>query len=343
MANQPYSERERLIWRIRARNPEQERRLADAVGVSPVTAALLANRGIVSPEQAKAYFSPSIGQLCDPFTLPDMPEAVRLLNSAIDNRRAVLVHGDYDVDGLTATALLVRFISKLGLDVKYFIPHRIYDHYGLSSRVMEEAAQGGVSVVIAVDCGVRDFEAVNRARELGMSVIVLDHHEPGERLPRAAAIVDPKLPHSIYPNRELTSAGLALQLARAVAQSRNIPVEYVERAFIDLAAIGTIADVAPLRDENRALTAVGLRQLGRTQKIGLRTLMNLCRINGTPKAEHVAFRLAPRMNAPGRLADPNPALTLLLTTDQDEANRVALYLDSLNRQRQKEQSAICDE
>ncbi|MBM3957646.1 MAG: DHH family phosphoesterase, partial [Gemmatimonadetes bacterium] len=221
--------------------------------MSPVTAALLVNRGVTSVEQARAYFSPSVEQLCDPFGLPDMDSAVRLVNRAIDGRQTVLVHGDYDVDGLAATALLTRFLSKLGVNVQYFIPHRIHDHYGLAVRAIERAAGEGASLVIAVDCGIRDYEAVARAGELGMEAIVLDHHEPGDELPCAGAVVDPKLAHSTYPNRELTSAGLALQFARAVARSRDLRDEYVLRAFLDLAAIGTVADVAELLGENRAL------------------------------------------------------------------------------------------
>jgi len=343
MADQPCSARDRVVWRVRPRDQGQERLLAEAAGVSPVTAALLANRGLTSADEVRAYFAPSVEQLCDPFALPGIDEAVRLVSVAIDGQQTVLVHGDYDVDGLAATALLVRFLSKLGVEVRYFIPHRIHDHYGLSVRAVEDAAAEGASLVIAADCGIRDREAVARAGELGVQVVILDHHEPGDELPRAGAVVDPKVAHSTYPNRELTSAGLALQLARAVARSRGIAEEYVLRAFLDLAAVGTIADVAELVGENRALAALGLKRLGQTRKLGLRTLMNLCQVDGRPRAEHVGFRLAPRMNAPGRLADPHPALRLLLTEDQDEANRTALYLDSINRQRQQEQAAICDE
>ncbi|MBM3497477.1 MAG: single-stranded-DNA-specific exonuclease RecJ [Armatimonadetes bacterium] len=335
--------RTRVEWRIRPRDAQRERHLAAAVGVSPVTAALLANRGLGTVEQARAYFSPSAEQLHDPYSLPDMEAAVRLLNQAVAERQTVLVHGDYDVDGIAATALLARFLSKLGVTVQHFIPHRIHDRYGLSVRAVEEAAAEGARLVLAVDCGIRDRRAVARARELGLTTIVLDHHEPGEELPPAEAIVDPKLAGSAYPNRELTSSGLALQLARAVAAARDIPDGYVLRAFLDLAALGTVADVAELIGENRALVTLGLRHLAQTKKLGLRTLLNLCQVNGRPRAMDIGFRLGPRLNAPGRLADPNPALQLLLTDDQDEANRQALYLDSLNRQRQGEQSAICDQ
>lgn len=336
-------ERDRIVWRVQPREPKAETPLARAAGISRVTAALLLNRGINTAEKAQAYFSPSTGDLCDPSSLPDIDRAVALVSEAIDRKATVLVHGDYDVDGLTATALLVRFLSKLGVNVQYFIPHRVHDHYGLSAEAIETAAAEGISLVIAVDCGVRDLEACARARELGLKVVVLDHHEPGDTLPCANALVDPKLEASAYPNRELSAAGLALQLARATATSRGIPQQYVERAFLDLAAIGTIADVVPLVAENRALASLGLARLARTKKLGLKTLMNLCQVNGCPRAEHVAFRLGPRINAAGRLADAHPSLSLLLTDDQDEANRTALYLDGINRQRQQEQSAICDD
>ncbi|HJN18010.1 MAG TPA: single-stranded-DNA-specific exonuclease RecJ [Armatimonadota bacterium] len=343
MADKAYSVSDSVRWCVRPRQPDVERELSEATGISRVTAALLAGRGITSPKQVEAYFSPSSSQLHDPADLPDIGVAVALVNEAIDQRQTVLVHGDYDVDGLTATALLVRFLSKLGCNVQHFIPHRIHDHYGLNTGAVERAINEGASLVIAVDCGVRDHEAVERACEMGAAVIVLDHHEPGEELPPADAIVDPKVAHSTYANRELASAGLALQLARAVAKARDIDVAFVERAFLDLAALGTIADVAPLIGENRALAAMGLERLAKTKKTGLRTLMNLCKVNGAVKASDVGFRLAPRMNAAGRLADPGPALDLLLTADQDEANRTSMYLDGVNRQRQQEQQSIYDD
>jgi single-stranded-DNA-specific exonuclease len=343
MSYQASREQERAVWRVQPREPAAEAALAEATGVSRVAAALLLNRGIATPQEAQAYLSPLIADLCDPSSLPDIDRAVALVNEAIDQRATVLVHGDYDVDGLTATALLVRFLSKLGVNVQYFIPHRVHDHYGLSAEAVEKAAAEGISLVIAVDCGVRDIEACARARELGLKLIVLDHHEPGPTLPCADALVDPKLETSAYPNRELAAAGLALQLARATAASRGVPRQYVERAFLDLAAVGTIADVVPLVAENRALASLGLARLARTKKLGLRTLMNLCQVNGCPRSEHIAFRIGPRINAAGRLADAHPSLSLLLTDDQDEANRTALYLDGINRQRQQEQSAICDQ
>jgi len=335
-------ERERVVWSVRPREPAAEVALAEGAGISRVTAALLRHRGIDTPAAAKAYLSPSADGLCDPAQLPDIDEAVRLVNWAIDHRQTVLVHGDYDVDGLTGTALLVRFLSKLGANVQYFIPHRVHDHYGLSVRALEEAVAEGASLAIAVDCGTRDLAAIARARELGLPVIVVDHHEPGDVLPEAAAVVNPKRPGAEYPNRELSAAGLALQLARAVGASRGLDDRYVQRAFLDLAAMGTIADVVPLVGENRVLAAVGLAHLGQTKKLGLQTLLNLCGVTGRPRAEHVGFRLGPRINAAGRLADAHSALQLLLTADRDEANRTALYLDSVNRQRQQEQAAICD-
>jgi len=335
-------EGDRVVWSVRPRDREAEATLAEAVGVSRVVAGLLRQRGITTPQAACVYLSPSPEGLGDPSRLPDIDEAVRLINEAVDHRRTVLVHGDYDVDGLTATALLVRFLSKLGANVEYFVPHRVHDHYGLSVKAIEEAAATGASLAIAVDCGTRDLRAIARAQELQLPVIVIDHHEPGETLPPAAAIVNPKRADADYPNRELSAAGLAFQVARAVAAARGLDDRYIQRAFIDLAAMGTIADVVPLVGENRALAAVGLAHLGQTKKLGLQTLLNLCGITGRPLAEHVAFRLGPRINAAGRLADAHPALQLLLTSDRDEANRTALYLDSVNRQRQQEQSAICD-
>lgn len=325
-------------WIIRPRDRAAERRLVRELHVHPVLAAVLAGRGLSEPSAAGRFLNPSLDNLHDPWLLPDLEAAVDRVVQALEHHEPVLVHGDYDADGITATALMVRFLNVLGADVQYFVPHRFDDSYGLSERAVRASA-GQIALIIALDCGVRDHEAVNRARSQGQDVIIIDHHEPGAELPDAL-VVDPKREDSIYPERELAAVGLAFKFASAVCDRLDMPQKSLQRAFLDLVAIGTIADVSPLVGENRILTAWGLRLLPHTRKIGLQVLLELCELGEKISARDVAFRIAPRLNAVGRMADATDALELLLTDDENEARRSALHLDSLNRQRQREQDAI---
>ncbi len=298
---------------------------------------MLRNRGLASPSAINSFLSPPPSGLHDPFLLPDMEPAAERLNRAVEAGEQVLVHGDYDADGVTSAALLVRVLSRLGANVHYFVPHRFHDHYGLSERAVRSAGQKGVGLVVALDCGVSDHEAVAAAQEAGAEVIIVDHHQPGPTLPEGALVVNPKRADATYPFDGLTAVGLAYKLAVALCQVRGINEDYLSRAFLDLVTVGTIADVAPLVDENRALCAAGLKLLPHTRKTGLRALLDSCQVNGRASASDVAFRIAPRLNAVGRMGDAHQALELLLTDDQDQALRLALTLDSLNRQRQREQ------
>lgn len=314
--------------------------MAEALSLPAAVAAVLLNRGVTSVEAGRRFLSPPPSGLYDPFLLPDMEPAVARVQQALANREPVLIHGDYDADGVTSTALLVRALSKLGLDTHYFIPHRFHDHYGISARAIRMAAKKGLGLLISVDCGVSDHEMIAEARRAGIDVIVIDHHQPGETLPVETLVVDPKRADSEYPFVELTAVGLAYKFACALCQKLDIGEPSLARAFLDLVAVGTIADVAPLQDENRALCSTGLRLLPQTRKHGLRALMNICDISSTPSAMDIAFRIAPRLNAVGRMGDANDALELLLTDDDDEALRLALSLEALNRQRQREQERI---
>lgn len=325
------------------RAPEFETRLSAELGLPGPLAAALRNRGIATAEAVRDFLNPPAGGLHDPFLLPDMEPAVARLLAALDAGEPVLVHGDYDADGVTSAALLVRLLAKLGADVHYFIPHRFHDHYGVSERAIRLSGKKGIGLLLTVDCGVSDYEAVAAARADGLDVIVVDHHEPGPVLPEGALVVNPKRADSQYPFDGLTAVGLAYKLASAVCHRRGIDEKYLARAFLDLVCVGTIADVAPLVDENRALCAAGLKLLPETRKVGLRALLDSCQINGRALAGDVAFRVAPRLNAVGRMGDAHQALELLLTEDAEEALRLTLTLDTLNRQRQREQERIYTE
>lgn len=320
-----------------------EQALAHALGVPPIVAAVLRQRDIPDAEAARCFLNPPPISLHDPFLLPDMEAAVERVLLARERGEEVLVHGDYDADGVTSAALLVRALPKLGIDVHYFIPHRQHDHYGLSSRAVKMAGKKGLGLLISVDCGVSDHEMIAEAQAQGTEVIVLDHHQPGDTLPPDTLIVNPKRADSLYPFSELTAVGVAYKFVCALSQRLDIPEQAVARAFLDLVAIGTVADVAPLVDENRALCAAGLTQLPQTKKAGLRALMDICDVNGSVSAMDIAFRLAPRLNAVGRMGDATEALELLLTDNSDDALKLALNLEALNRQRQREQERTYQE
>jgi len=328
---------------VRDRDPAFEQALSHALGLPQVVAAVLRHRGIHDAEGAREFLTPPAGGLHDPFRLPDMAAAVERVLHARDQGEEILVHGDYDADGVTSAALLVRALSKLGLNVHYFIPHRQHDHYGLSRRAVRMAGKKGLGLLISVDCGVSDHEIIEEARQEGVEVVVLDHHQPGETLPPGTLVVNPKRADSDYPFSELTAVGIAYKFVCALCQRLDIPEASVARAFLDLVCIGTIADVAPLVDENRAFCAAGLKLLPDSKKVGLRALLSICDVNGTLSAMDVAFRIAPRLNAVGRMGDATEALELLLSEDEDEALKLALNLEALNRQRQREQERTYQE
>lgn len=306
----------------------------------PLVAAILRERGYCEAPSIRAYLDPSLDALLDPFGLPDMAVAVDRIIAALDSGERILVHGDYDADGVTSTALMCRFLEKLGGDVCYFIPHRVHDNYGLSAAAITEAAAEGVRLVLALDCGITADEAIAAGVRVGVDTIVIDHHEPAGHLPPALAVVGTKRTDSQYPEICLASVGLAFKVASAICIRKGIAQEALQRAYLDLVAMGTIADVAPLTGENRALTRAGLDLIPQTRKAGLRALVKVCEIGDTVRTSDVAFRLGPRLNAVGRMADATQALELLLCTDEDEAHRLALQLDNVNRDRQREQETV---
>jgi single-stranded-DNA-specific exonuclease len=326
-------------WIVRARDRDAEECLAAELNLHPILAAILIARGVSAASEVERFLSPSLTDLHDPFLLPDLEPAVDRILSALDNGEPILVHGDYDADGITSAALLVRFLNTLGAEVHYYLPHRFEDSYGLSARAVRQSADVA-GLIIAADCGVRDHEPIAAACAQGQDVIVVDHHEPGEALPKGALIVDPKREDAQYPERDLAAVGLSFKLASAICEKLGLSQKSLQRAFLDLVAIGTITDVSPLVGENRIMTSIGLSLLPHTRKVGLQVLMELCELGDTVTAQDVAFRIGPRLNAVGRMADATDALELLLTEDEMEARKKALHLDSLNSQRRTEQDAI---
>jgi len=327
-------------WVVPPRDRQFEQQMAQAVGIHPLMAAVLRNRGLATEPAIRDFLQPSLDELYDPASLPDIEPAVARLVRAVRNQEHVLVHGDYDVDGITACVLMTSFLRKLGVDVSYYIPHRINDQYGLSSQTVSRAIEKDIELIVAVDCGVSAHEAIATARSGGADVIVIDHHDPGPQLPEGALIIDPKRSDSQYPESELAAVGLCFKVASAVCRALEVSQASLQRAFLDLVALGTVADMVPLRGENRLMAISGLKLLPQTRKIGLAALLDICGLDSHITARDVSYRIAPRLNAVGRLADANEAVDLLLTDDQVKADRLVNYLDSLNRERQDEQERV---
>jgi single-stranded-DNA-specific exonuclease len=318
-------------------------RLAAALSLPPLVARLLCQRGLDDPEVAKRFLNPSIDQLHDPMGLADMDIAVRRVLAAIARKERIAVHGDYDVDGVTSTVILRRALELFGADVVHFIPERIKDGYGLQPSAVERLQAEGVSLVISVDCGIRGREAALRARELGIDLIITDHHEPDAELPPALAVINPKRFDCTYPDKYLAGVGVALKLVQALC--RQMQRESWLPGFIKVAAIGTLADVVPLVGENRVIAKLGLDLLSRgPHKVGLRALLDVAGLSGkTIDSYHVAFMLAPRVNAAGRMSTPDLATRLLLATAEamdDEARALAIQLDGENLRRRAEEAEI---
>lgn len=317
--------------------------LAGALRLEPVTARLLCLRGLDEPDEAARFLDPSLAHLHDPFLLADMPAAVDRTLGAIARRETIAVHGDYDVDGITSTVILRRALELLGADVRHFVPERLRDGYGLQPQTIERLHADGARLVISVDCGIRGIEAARRARELGVDLIVTDHHEPGGELPDALGVINPKRHDCRYPDRQLAGVGVALKLVQALCVRSGR--EGWLPAFVKVAAIGTLADVVPLVGENRVIAKLGLDMLSRgPNKVGLQALLDVAGAGGRPlTGGHVAFGIAPRVNAAGRMATPDLAVRLLLATDEaqaGEARQLARQLDVENTRRQEEEAGI---
>ncbi|HKY19739.1 MAG TPA: single-stranded-DNA-specific exonuclease RecJ [Vicinamibacterales bacterium] len=317
--------------------------LAHELRVSPAIARLLTIRGVDTPELAQRFLHPSLDHLHDPFRLADMPAAVERILGAIERKERIAVHGDYDCDGITSTVILRRALELFGATVVHFIPDRIKDGYGLQPETFDRLLADGVQLVISVDCGIRGNEAARRARELKIDLVITDHHEPGGELPDAIAVINPKRHDCGYPDKHLAGVGVALKLVQALCRRRDR--ERMLPAFIKVAAIGTLADVVPLVGENRVIAKLGLEMLSKgPHKVGLRALLDVAGLTGKPiDGGHVAFQIAPRMNAAGRMATPEIAARLLLAADDamaGEAQELARQLDGENTKRQVEEASI---
>jgi single-stranded-DNA-specific exonuclease len=310
--------------------------LSYELGISPVIAKLLVNRGIKTCASAEKFLEPEIGHLLDPFSFPDMPLAVNFIKKAVKEKQKIMAFGDYDVDGVTSLALLEATLGKLGADVCHYIPHRINEGYGLSKNILKICQEKGIKLLITADCGTNSIEQIKQLRQNKIEVVVTDHHEPScaGSYDHASALINPKIKGSNYKFRDLAGVGVAYKLCQALTGNRM-------EQDLDLVALGTIADSVPLVGENRVFARLGLKEIFSTKNIGLRTLIETSGIKGKPiTPESVAFILGPRINASGRLDTAETALELLTTDDPQEAERLAKLVESYNRQRQKIEASI---
>jgi single-stranded-DNA-specific exonuclease len=316
-------------WNIRQSDEAAELHLVQEMNLIPLIAKLLVSRGIKSVTEAKVFLSADETHFHDPFLLDGMTAAVERIRQALIDKEKIRIYGDYDADGVSSTSLMVQLLKILDADYDYYIPHRVNEGYGLNRAAMELARKSGVTLIITVDTGISAVSEIEYANELGLDVIVTDHHEPPDVLPQAFAIINPKKPGCPYPFKQLAGVGVAFKLAHALLG--RMPMELLE-----MAVLGTIADLMPLLDENRLLVKLGLERLRSTALPGFKALLNVSGIDrATVTATHVGFSLAPRINASGRLVSADAAVRLLTTNNEQEAEHIAFDLDVLNKERQR--------
>jgi len=334
-------------WLVEPVRPELERELSRALRISRLLARILINRGADSAAAARRFLTAGLTDLEDPECIPGMEGAVERLLQAVARKERVLIFGDYDVDGLCATAILTRLLSELGLETQHYIPHRLQEGYGLNRPALEGIAATGVELVVTVDCGMDAWRYQGLLQEVPFDLMVVDHHEPGGPISTAVAVVNPKLEPSAVAWAELAGVGVVFKLAWALARRlgrEQLSQETTEELFTELVALtalGTVADVVPLLGENRILARLGLEALQHSALPGLRALLEVSGLGSRQlRAEDIAFRLGPRLNAAGRMGEAELALELLTTDSADRAGQVSQQLEAHNRARRALQKAI---
>jgi single-stranded-DNA-specific exonuclease len=352
-----------MRWLIRETDNQSVQQLADALRLPPLLCRMLVLREQREPAQARRFLNPELSHLHDPFLMRGMEDAVRRIFQAVERKEKILIYGDYDVDGTLAVVVLRMALSRIGADVRHHIPHRLREGYGMREEIIEQARQENVSLVISVDTGIRAFPVVERARQLGIDCIITDHHLPldspgpgdgaddsvGARhvVPQALAVLNPKQANCPYPNKNLCGAGVAFKLAQALLQTHPGQAGRMATllpSFLKLVSIGTIADSVPLVGENRVIARLGLEGLTKPANHGLKALIEVSGLNGKEiTAVDVGFRLAPRLNAAGRMENAQDAIELFTTPDAAGAQQIAQKLNRLNSERQKAEQEILEE
>ncbi|MBL8211348.1 MAG: single-stranded-DNA-specific exonuclease RecJ [Bryobacterales bacterium] len=341
----PKPQRKAARWIVPEIDDEKVAELAAALRIQAPAARVLLAREFTDPESARRFLRPNIDDLRDPYELADMRPAAERLKRAIDRKETVLLYGDYDVDGTCSVVILTKAIELAGGKARFHVPHRLREGYGMRTDVIDQAKADGITLVVSVDTGIRAGAVVKHARELGIDVIVTDHHLPEEELPPALAVLNPNRPDCPYPEKNLCGAGVAFKLVQALLGSLGWPrdrVRRLEESFLKIVALATVADVVPLQGENRIIVKHGLAGFRSLKNIGLRSLLQVAGFNDgdTPSAGQVAFRIAPRINAAGRMAHAEDVIHLFLTSDEVQAKQIAEKLHGLNAERQQTEAEI---
>lgn len=336
-------------WKIAEADPGAVKRFCRDMGIPEVIAGFLALRGITSSEQAEAHLSADLQNISDCRLMKDMDRALDRLAAAVEAKETLGIFGDYDADGVTASALLHLFFMEIDIASHVYFPHREHDGYGLGRKGIDWLASKGCSLIITVDCGITAVEEVKYAAASGIDIIITDHHEPGSSIPAAAAVIDPKRPECGFPFRDLAGVGVAFNLVRAL-RTRLRDMGFFSdssppllKKYLDLVAVGTVSDVVPLFEDNRILVKNGLEVASAAERPGIAALKKVSSIKGNVDSLHVAFRMGPRINAAGRMEHAVTAFRLLVTSDHREAMRLASELDTLNIHRQEEEQRILRE
>lgn len=325
-------------WQIYQTNEEQIEELKSKYGLNELLATILSNRNITEEEQIRLFLNPTRNDFYDPYLITDMEIAVERIIKAIENKEKVTIYGDYDVDGITSITVLKSFLKEIGLETSVYIPNRLDEGYGLNKNAIDKIAKDGCNLMITVDCGISGIEEIEYANSLGIETIVTDHHEPGNELPNAVAVIDNKRKDSKYPFRELAGVGVVFKLTQALAKRLELKEETYLK-YLDIVCVGTISDIVPLVDENRVIAKLGLMLVKQTKNIGLRSIINS---SGYTKIDSntISFGVAPRINACGRMGKAKEALNLLLSTDIQEVNELTQKLNDHNKERQETEKAI---
>ncbi len=334
------------IWNYKnkALSKEEIEEFSALSGVSPGLAVILLNRGIKTPKAVNSYMKKSLEDIHNPFMLDGMEEAVCRILSAIEKKEKIVIYGDYDVDGITATATVYKFLKSQGADVSYYIPDRFSEGYGINILAINKMARDGAKLMITVDCGITAVGEVEFAKTQGLDIIITDHHTCREELPKAVAVINPKRMDSSYPFSGLAGVGVAFKLVLALAIKLGMNTKDVFMEHVDMVALGTIADVVPLVDENRVIADKGINSIENTNNKGIRALMEMAGAGGkTIDANSVAFFASPRLNAAGRLENASLSVELMICEDDERAKEIAEHLDELNSERKDIEQKIFEE
>lgn len=332
-------------WIVKEINNEKVELLKEKFNLSNLVAKILSNRNILGREMQeddiKKFLNPTRDDFYDPFLLPDMEQAIERIEQAINNNEKILIYGDYDADGITSTTILIKFFKEIGVEVDKYIPNRLEEGYGIKNKALEEIKNRGIDLIITVDTGITANDQVKYANELGLDVIITDHHEPSDEIPKAVAVIDAKRKNNKYPFNQLAGCGIAFKLTQAISIKRKLdPSKYLKN--LDIVSIGTISDLVPLVDENRVIVKLGLMLVKQTKNIGLRKLLLKSQLKEVDSTS-ISFGITPRINAAGRLGNQYDALNLFITEDVKEAERLSEVLNSYNIERQKIGNKIYEE